>query len=317
MRTMRPLGGMGRVTGLMSRDSSCCRHYSTKDQAPKETTNINKKNQEEGPDHYDRIFAFMDGIPTATAESIVGRSSTRDRVSHTGERIRKLDFDVEDLIKPGRRQVSPAAVKREFKQPGTKSLMTVLSKQLEKEHLKFQGQQRELEWSTNQEAAKKRATTPPVTPKWQETPSSIKRVEDQDYAYVTQGGEAIFTKERPPSLASEDLFSVLNRNPHPETYAKSINKLEAKGWRYIGCGYPSDLVVFARPKRRSGGWIRQILGTSALAFVVTYTLLEIDERWTGTQRRAEWEREREQRRRDHERDIKTLEGRDCSCSIRG
>lgn len=311
MRTMRPLGGVGRVAALTTR-SSCCRQYSTK-----ETTNPDKKeNQEEGPDHYDRIFAFMDGIPPATAESIVGRSSTRDRVSHTGERIRKLDFDVEDLIKPGRRQVSPAAVKREREQPGTKSLMTVLSKQLEKEHLKFQGQQRELEWSTNQEAKKRSATTPPVTPQWQETPSSIKTVEDQDYAYVTQGGEAIFTKERPPSLASEDLFSVLNRNPHPETYAKSINKLEAKGWRYIGCGYPSDLVVFARPKRRSG-WIRQILGTSALAFVVTYTLLEIDERWTGTQRRAEWEREREQRRRDHERDIKTLEGRDCGCAIRG
>lgn len=309
------------MAGLTNRTSSC-RHYSTKDTTPKETTDT-KNDKQEGTDHYDRIFAFMDGIPPATAESIVGRSSTRDRVSHTGERIRKLDFDVEDLIKPGRRQVSPAAPKRVSKQPGTtKSLMTVLSKQLEKEHLKFQGQQRELEWSSKEAKGKgkgkdvKKTMTTPITPRWQETPSSIKTVEDQDYAYVTQGGEAIFTKERPPSLANEDLFSVLNRNTHPETYAKSINKLEAKGWRYIGCGYPSDLVVFARPKRRSG-WIKQIMGTSALAFVVTYTLLEIDERWTGTQRRAEWEREREQRRKDHERDMRTLEGRDCSCSVRG
>ncbi|AOW04340.1 hypothetical protein LXG23DRAFT_48495 [Yarrowia lipolytica] len=316
MRTMRPLGSVGRVAEVVHR-SSCCRHYSTKDLGSKKTDTNKKTSREQGADHYDRIFAFMDGIPPATAESIIGRSSTRDRVSHTGERIRKLDFDVEDLIKPGRREVAPAAPKRESKQPGTKSLMTVLSKQLEKEHLKFQGQQRELEWSNKEAQHKKAAPVKTHTPQWQETPSSIKTVEDQDYAYVTQGGEAIFTKERPPSLASEDLFSVLNRNPHPETYAKSINKLESKGWRYIGCGYPSDLVVFARPKRRRYGWIKQIMGTSALAFVVTYTLLEIDERWTGTKRRAQWEREREQRRRDHERDIKALEERECSCSIRG
>ncbi|KAG5356201.1 hypothetical protein CJU89_5927 [Yarrowia sp. B02] len=296
MKTMRPLAGVGRVMR-----SSNCRRFSSRDPSkPDKTT------KKDDPDHYDRIFAFMDGIPpSGSPESIVGRSSTRDRVSHTGERIRKLDFDVEDLIKPGSREASFAS-KRVSKQPGTKSLMTVLSRQLEKEHLKFVGQQRELEWSNK---AQKPAPKPP---QWQETPSSIKKVEDQDYAYVTQGGEAIFTRERPPSLASEDLFAVLNRNPHPEKYARSINRLEAKGWKYIGCGYPSDLVVFARPKRRYA-WIKQIVGTSALAFAVTYTLLEIDERWTGRERRAQWEREREQRRRDHERDLKALEERECGC----
>ncbi|KAG5359227.1 hypothetical protein CKK34_5574 [Yarrowia sp. E02] len=314
MRSMRPLSGASVRIRLV-------RHYGDKKSAGEtKSGQINgskpdskTESKTQSTDHYDRIFAFMDGIPPATAESIVGRSSTRDRVSHTGERIRKLDFDVEDLIKPGRKETPPAR-KRESKAPDTKSLMTVLSKQLEKEHLRFQDKQRELEWSskgTPKTGAP--AVSPARIPQWQETPSSRKSVEEQDYAYVTQGGEAIFTKERPPSLASEDLFSVLNRNPHPETYAKSINRLEAKGWRYVGCGYPSDLVVFARPKKRHG-WIKQILGTSALAFVVTYVLLEIDERWTGTKRRAQWVQEREQRRRDHERDIKTLEARQCSCS---
>lgn len=295
---MRPLRGVGRAVRVSRA------FYSTK-KSP--NTSKQAANTSKEPDHYDRIFAFMDEIPPATAESIIGRSSTRDRVSHTGERIQKLDFDVEDLVKPGRREKHPTASKRTPKSAGTKSLMTVLSKQLANEHQKFTTQQRELEWSNKP----KKSVPQSSTPQWQETPSSTKAFVDQDYAYVTQTGETIFTKERPPSLASEDLFSVLNRNPNPDSYAKSISKLEGKGWRYIGCGYPSDLVVFARPKRRSG-WLKQIMGTSALAFVVTYTLLEIDERWTGTTRRAEWEKEREQRRKDHERDMKLLEGQ-CSC----
>lgn len=235
----------------------------------------------------------MDEIP---ADSILGRS-TRDRVSPTGERIQKSDFDVDDLVKPGKSEKYPQARKRAAQKPRTQSLMTVLSKQLEKEHLKYQQeqqeQQRAIEWA-NEHQPKTLLKTKETTPRWQETPSTAKVSADLEYAYVTQKGDAIFTKECPASLSSEDLFSVVNRNPHPQAYAKSINKLEYKGWDYIGCGYPSDMVVFARPKRRQ--WFKQILGGGILAVVVAAILLEIDERWTGTTRRADWEAARELRR---------------------
>lgn len=229
---------------------------------------------------FEKLLNFM----SDDYESKHLKPSTRDRVTSSGKRVFKPDFEVESLLLYTNIDNGSHNTYSKSQSHLTKNDISTLDQTLEaarKANMNRENAVYKLEKSynkslydrLNRKLRSKTFFTPVRDPH-----SKLDDDVGKEFIILTSDQRQIKTRYMPVHTKSpSDLFNVLINLKNPEKFIKAITRLEAKDWKLIG-GTPDFLIyerVFSKKKRNSQLILNLLFGSAASVTVLLTTFLAI------------------------------------------